>query len=700
MVKENYDVHIRLHNKKALDSINRSTQSITKSLGSATTAAKAFIGALAIREVLQFGRAVLDNVNQFQLYENQLRLITNGQQDLEDTMDALTQAAKDNRTSFSDTVDLFTKLRVSTEALGFSEERVLDVTGKLSKALRLAGADGNTASSVIRQFGQAMASGEVRGDEFRSLVEGLGPALSIMARESGITVGELRKMSKAGELTAEVLFEMLENSTALEAQFAKTEPTVGDLEVALGDAFDRAVNKTAEAINAGGIYKTILEGLIDTFDRLGGVENPFEALTNEQLKAKLGTEDHDLALKELKSRYQDLVDSGPAAIIPIFGEFIDTMLDADKRTALLNGTLGSQADELSTLISMFESLNQELPGPLDSTIRLQQELNDALSDSTDETDENTDSKNKNNKAVYGSINLMEEQAEKYLEVSDAVGKLDEAYDPVLAAENLRIEQLNTLDDALRMAIITQEDYDRILGNIEASTQEAEKKTEKYARSVQGLANAFQARFQEMNAAFDPMLAGVDLLINSFDTFKRGVGDAFADAIMGSKSFAESLQEVGRAIIKQLISGLIQIGLQVFVFDLIEKKLIKIRDEQTKLNTALGIEVGLRSILAFLTGGASMLIPGLADGGPARRNNPYLVGEAGPELFVPNNSGTVVPNDQLAEMSAVPGTGEVTVNFNLNVIDSSDFDDLLVRRRGTITSIINDALNRQGREAIV
>lgn len=68
----------------------------------------------------------------------------------------------------------------------------------------------------------------------------------------------------------------------------------------------------------------------------------------------------------------------------------------------------------------------------------------------------------------------------------------------------------------------------------------------------------------------------------------------------------------------------------------------------------------------LLGGA--LIPGfLAEGGPAGAGKPYIVGERGPELFVPNTSGTVVPNNAL-------GGGQVT--YNINAVDANSFKQML------------------------
>ena len=85
-------------------------------------------------------------------------------------------------------------------------------------------------------------------------------------------------------------------------------------------------------------------------------------------------------------------------------------------------------------------------------------------------------------------------------------------------------------------------------------------------------------------------------------------------------------------------------------------------------------------------------PGREMGGPVDANRPYIVGEGGPELFVPGRSGTVVPN------GAAIG-GQVTVNFNIQAIDTSDFDDLLVTRQDMIVSLINKAMRERGKRAI-
>jgi len=78
------------------------------------------------------------------------------------------------------------------------------------------------------------------------------------------------------------------------------------------------------------------------------------------------------------------------------------------------------------------------------------------------------------------------------------------------------------------------------------------------------------------------------------------------------------------------------------------------------------------------------------GGPVSSMSPYIVGEAGREVFVPQSSGTIIPNDQL-------GGGNYTINISAN--DTAGFDDLLTKRRGTLMSLINQSLNENGRPAL-
>ena len=123
-----------------------------------------------------------------------------------------------------------------------------------------------------------------------------------------------------------------------------------------------------------------------------------------------------------------------------------------------------------------------------------------------------------------------------------------------------------------------------------------------------------------------------------------------------------------------------------------------------MNTAQGVTKALASgniIMAGIIGAMgiaqvatiqSQQYSGRALGGRVQAGSTYMVGEQGAEMFVPDRSGTIIPNKDLGRAT--------NVNITINANDTQGFDDLLVKRRSVIVNVINDALNSQGREALI
>ena len=76
-------------------------------------------------------------------------------------------------------------------------------------AAKLAGASSIEASNAFRQLAQALGSGRLAGDEFRSVSEQVPTVLAPIAEELGVTIGELKKLAAEGELTSEVVLRAL-----------------------------------------------------------------------------------------------------------------------------------------------------------------------------------------------------------------------------------------------------------------------------------------------------------------------------------------------------------------------------------------------------------------------------------------------------------------------------------------------------------
>jgi TP901 family phage tail tape measure protein len=87
-----------------------------------------------------------------------------------------------------------------------------------------------------------------------------------------------------------------------------------------------------------------------------------------------------------------------------------------------------------------------------------------------------------------------------------------------------------------------------------------------------------------------------------------------------------------------------------------------------------------SLLSFFGGG----IPGLAAGGPVTAGVPYIVGERGEEMFVPNVNGTIIPNHELgayAGEAMASGGGAAVQIGTVNVLNEIDIRELAYQVAG-------------------
>ena len=88
---------------------------------------------------------------------------------------------------------------------------------------------------------------------------------------------------------------------------------------------------------------------------------------------------------------------------------------------------------------------------------------------------------------------------------------------------------------------------------------------------------------------------------------------------------------------------------------------------------------------------SKMTPKREHGGGVSRGQSYMVGERGPEMFTPNQSGGITPNNQL---------GNANVTFNVIANDTRGFDQLLQARRGMIVGMINNAMRNNAQAGIL
>ena len=214
----------------------------------------------------------------------------------------------------------------------------------------------------------------------------------------------------------------------------------------------------------------------------------------------------------------------------------------------------------------------------------------------------------------------------------------------------------------------------------------------------GLFSNFSKGFKEVadsqKAMFEQMR---DIGASTFDRLKNSLTDF---VMTGKLSFQDLGTFVIRSMVDMLVGQAIKSALDgslaMFKASSIKKAMISLYEGAMKTFASIPFPFNVVAVGGALAFGAGIInkIRGFEKGGRPPVGQPSIVGEKGAELFVPDQAGTVVPNDKL-------GMGKnVTVNFNINTVDARGFNELLVNSRGVIVNLINSAMNEKGRMAVI
>lgn len=208
--------------------------------------------ALLLRELSQMA-------DTYTLITNRLRLVTSGTQNLADINDRLFATAQRTRTSYEATVDLYARVARNAGALGLSQERLLGITETVNQAIRVSGGTAQEAAAGVRQFGQAIGSGALRGDELISVLENMPRLAQAIADGMGVTIGELRALGAEGALTSDKIIAALEKSAPdIAREFEQLAPTIGEAFTVLNNSVIRFVGELDQALGISQAFSRAL----------------------------------------------------------------------------------------------------------------------------------------------------------------------------------------------------------------------------------------------------------------------------------------------------------------------------------------------------------------------------------------------------------------------------------------------------------
>jgi hypothetical protein len=193
----------------------------------------------------------------------------------------------------------------------------------------------------------------------------------------------------------------------------------------------------------------------------------------------------------------------------------------------------------------------------------------------------------------------------------------------------------------------------------------------------------------------------DIIVEGVNSGITKTSEGIARAVILGEDLGESLKRIAQDAIIRILAGFIELGIRMAIDLAINKMKEKILDNQNKKLIEQGriIDTNNRksAVSSAMNLASSFLpfkLPFFDKGGAVAKGQPTIVGERGAELFIPNQTG------QITQSARGTGGGSVNVNFSITTLDASGFQDMLIQNRGTISNLINQAVNERGGNNLV
>lgn len=210
-------------------------------------------------------------------------------EDFANVQDRLYSAAQKNGTQAEALAQLYRRAALAGDALGVSQESLLNLTDGVAAALRVEGISAQEARGPLLQLGQALASPIVRAEELNSLMEGVPEIARAAARGFGVSVAEMRTAILDGEVTNKAFFQALQIGLVETEKLAEKIPlTIGNSFTVLGDALARYIGQTDDSLSATERISAAIQALANNLDKIVPVLATLSALIGVKMVSSLG----------------------------------------------------------------------------------------------------------------------------------------------------------------------------------------------------------------------------------------------------------------------------------------------------------------------------------------------------------------------------------------------------------------------------
>ncbi|EGT9551756.1 tape measure protein [Salmonella enterica] len=711
-----------------LDKNARNAGSGMKSAGGAASGLKTSMsmlaGAISVSLIIGWGKAFLDIADNMTQLQARIKRLTGDAETAKETFNSLTNIASTTGASLSDTTKLWETLTSSLKEAGATNAQVLNLTDTLQKIGRIGGSSTEEMANALRQFGQSIASGTIRAEEFNSILEQMPELARQIAAGLGISMGELRARMLDGKLTAEDALNAIQDRTSVvNAEFAKLPRSISQATGSLETSFAKMIASINDATGASSTFVSVIDSITSAINRLTGqTVSAAEVISDLTSTAEMfsrrartwswvgidGWAAQNQAIAAVANQAATLV-SDMDAVTKSTGEAAKsqahlTVPKAAEKDKKGKGK-GKSAEErqAESVAEKLEKLRQQTMLNATSTSELSREqaiLNAQQSLGKAATQEQIKLAGEYAAKIWDQKNALKEQAAAEKERINAVkgySALKSQASPMFAVETSYQKDMADLDAYAKA-------YPQKMAEIQQTRAIIE---EQYR---QQRLDAMWQEWSQQNAATQAAAA-------AFDAFGQTAGNALTGILTGSMSVSDALRSIGSNILSSVINAFVQMGIDWAKSAIIGAAGMSAASAAT-IAQAAAISAAMApaaAMTSLATAGANampaqagiastvgmakaMSVAGaLKNGGPAQEGSMYRVGENNlPEIFqasnghqymIPGDSGRVISNKDIT------GGGSGVVVYNSIINNSSAQVSSSARDNGdgsvTIETIVSD-----------
>lgn len=606
------------------DAARRMSQQVT---GSFAAAGRGIASAFAVTGGIRGIQVLVDSVTRI---DNALKVAGLSGQALEKVYGRLQQSAQKNAAPLETLVTLYGRVSLVQKELNVSQEEMLAFTDNIAMALRVAGTDAQSASGALLQLSQALGSGVVRAEEFNSILEGALPIAQAAAaglKEAGGSVAALRQLVVDGKISSEAFFRAIEaGSSVLEGKLAGATLTTSQgftlLANSLIDATREFLQGSLAAEGLGEAFEFMANKINSVdFSAFGAQARELIDLINQVREAMgwLQSAGANLGSALGLDAVGDFLTGGKA-----FESYLGGAITVTNQRGIQSRIEGAFAENVDIVTGLTEDAVRKSAGNvvndigktgrLPSTAVTPVSLSDFAAPAGKGKGKGGGRGGKTD-AFQSEIRQIRERTELLLAETSAQALLNPLvndYEYAITKASATQELLNFAKRAgLEVTPQLKGKIDELAEGYANATVEANKLAEKQSD--------LKRSAEEFNAL------GKDVLGGFISDLKNGT--SAADAL------ANALNKIGDKLLDMALNSLFS----------------------SKSGGG-----GIGGFLASLFGGFR------ANGGPVGGGKAYVVGERGPELFMPGQAGSIIPN--IPNMTGGGQSGSVVVNFN-PVIDN-------------------------------